>query len=157
MEVSQQVANLGPPLVGNRQIGIVVDRLAVVLQGRLEVASLDEFGEPALSAITTRLERDEATAPEELRLFRARLALRRGERADADFVRDDPPRFRTDPDVGSPRGPDPRSPVRDADLRNAVLDSCDINRYSLTVAMNARMGTEPQASPSSTRPSQSSC
>jgi GTP-binding protein EngB required for normal cell division len=84
---------------------------------------LDELGEPGLSAITNRLERDEATAPEELRLFRARLALRRGESADADFVHDDPPRFRTDPDIGSPRGPDPRSPVRDADLRGAVLGS----------------------------------
>lgn len=84
---------------------------------------LDAFPKAALALVDERLERDDATAPEELRLVRASQRLRRGEDASADVTGTMPPRFRSDPDIGGPWGPDPRSPARNPDLRASVLAS----------------------------------
>jgi GTPase SAR1 family protein len=91
---------------------------------------LDVLDETVAAPIDARLREDEATAPEELRLLRARRRLRaKGEdedvkrRLDADFLPGTPPRFRAAPEVGGPWGPDPTSPVRNPDLRGAVLAS----------------------------------
>jgi GTPase SAR1 family protein len=94
---------------------------------------LDVLDAIVATPIDARLREDVATAPEELRLFRARRRLRtkadpdsagakRGP-VDADFLPGTPPRFRADPEVGGPWGPDPASPVRNPDLRGAVLAS----------------------------------
>ncbi len=84
---------------------------------------LDLFPESARSQITARFRSDAATAPEELRLVRARIRLADGDDSDleGDFAAGAPPRFRADPDIGGPWGPDPISPVRSVDTRNAVL------------------------------------
>jgi GTPase Era involved in 16S rRNA processing len=79
--------------------------------------------DPVVEAIRKRL-RDNPTAPEELRLVHARRRLRdRDEHAVDDFVLGHPPRFRGQPDLGGPPGPDEASPLRDASLRIAVLHS----------------------------------
>lgn len=84
---------------------------------------LDWFPPPVRDPILDRLRREEGTAPEELRLVRARHRIAKGEDSREDFQPGVPPRFRADPDLGGPAGPDPASPVRDPDLRSAVLAS----------------------------------
>ncbi len=84
---------------------------------------LDWFPPPVQSPILDRLRREEGTAPEELRLVRARHRIAAGDRSHEDFQPGMPPRFRADPDLGGPAGPDPCSPLRDPDLRAAVLAS----------------------------------
>lgn len=84
---------------------------------------LDAFPKAAMQTIEDRLDKDDATAPEELRLVRASLRLRRGDDPGRDLTSTMPPRFRSDPDIGGPWGPDPRSPVRNPDLRASVLAS----------------------------------
>jgi GTPase SAR1 family protein len=84
---------------------------------------LEWFPESLRQLVLARLRADEGTAPEELRLVRARLRLAAGDGQDAagDFVPGDPPRFRADPDIAGAWGPDPMSPVRDDDTRTALL------------------------------------
>lgn len=84
---------------------------------------LDWFPPPVYDPIFDRLRREEGTAPEELRLVRARHRIAAGDRSHEDFQPGMPPRFRADPDLGGPAGPDPCSPLRDPDLRSAVLAS----------------------------------
>ncbi|MEM9452961.1 MAG: dynamin family protein [Myxococcota bacterium] len=84
---------------------------------------LDWFPPPVRDPILDRLRREEGTAPEELRLVRARHRIASGDRSHEDFQPGVPPRFRADPDLGGPAGPDPMSPLRDPDLRTAVLAS----------------------------------
>lgn len=86
---------------------------------------LDVLEGPATEMIAARLRQDEATAPEELRLLRARARLRFPDdsRREDDFLPGDPPQFRSDPDVGGPYGPDPLSPVRRVGLRVAFLEA----------------------------------
>ncbi len=83
----------------------------------------DWFPPPVRDPILDRLRREEGTAPEELRLVRARHRIAEGNASTEDFLPGLPPRFRADPDLGGPAGPDPISPVRDPDRRNAVLAS----------------------------------
>jgi len=85
---------------------------------RLGVLDHETFG-----VIQHRLTRDEGTAPEELRLLRARHGLQAGLLPTTDFVGPQGEQFRADPDVGGIHGPDPLSPVRSPALRHAVLDS----------------------------------
>lgn len=84
---------------------------------------LDLFPDALRRLVQTRLAEDEGTAPEELRLLRARLRLGEGDATDVagDFVAGDPPAFRKDADLASGYGPDPMSPVRSDDTRNALL------------------------------------
>ncbi|MCA9652358.1 MAG: dynamin family protein [Myxococcales bacterium] len=84
---------------------------------------LDWFPPPVRDPILDRLRREEGTAPEELRLVRARHRIAGGDGSREDFQPGMPPRFRADPDLGGPSGPDPMSPARDPDLRSAVLAS----------------------------------
>ncbi|MEM7155793.1 MAG: dynamin family protein [Myxococcota bacterium] len=84
---------------------------------------LDWFPPPVRDPIFDRLRREEGTAPEELRLVRARHRIAGGEPSTEDFQPGMPPRFRADPDLGGPAGPDPASPVRDPDARGTVLAS----------------------------------
>lgn len=84
---------------------------------------LDWFPPPVRDPIVDRLRREEGTAPEELRLVRARHRIAQGEPSAEDFLPGMPPRFRADPDLGGVAGPDPCSPVRDPDVRGAVLSS----------------------------------
>lgn len=84
---------------------------------------LDWFPPPVRDPILDRLRREEGTGPEELRLVRARHRIAAGDRSHEDFQPGMPPRFRADPDLGGPAGPDPCSPLRDPDLRTAVLAS----------------------------------
>lgn len=84
---------------------------------------LDWFPPPVRDPILDRLRREEGTAPEELRLVRARHRIAGGEDSREDFQPGMPPRFRADPELGGIAGPDPMSPVRDPDLRSAVLAS----------------------------------
>ncbi len=86
---------------------------------RLDAADAEAVRE----LVDARLRRDEGTAPEELRIVRARRRISAGEDALADFVAGPTVRFRADPDVGGVRGPDPLSPVRNPDLRHALLSS----------------------------------
>ncbi len=83
---------------------------------------LEHFGDAALAMIEARLHADAGTAPEELRLVRARRRLAAGDAADqaGDFVPGEPPRFRADAELGGAWGPDPMSPVRNDDLRTAL-------------------------------------
>jgi len=86
---------------------------------------LEVFPQHVLEPVLHRLERDPATAPEELRLLRARARLHAACEGDPwlDFIAGDPPRFRTDADVGGAQGPDPVSPVRNPSQRGMVLES----------------------------------
>ncbi len=84
---------------------------------------LECFPDRAQALLDARLRVDEGTAPEELRLVRARRDIAAGRSDDAakHFVAGDPEHFRADPDIGGPWGPDPLSPVRSADIRTALL------------------------------------
>ena len=86
---------------------------------RLDAADTDAVRE----LVDTRLRREGGTAPEELRIVRARARIAAGEDATTDFVAGPVVRFRADPDVGARHGPDPLSPVRNPDLRHALLSS----------------------------------
>lgn len=82
------------------------------------------FPDPVLAAIRKRLQDSPATAPEELRLVHARRRIQdHDDHAVEDFVLGHPPRFRSQPDLGGPPGPDEASPLRDPALRLGVLHS----------------------------------
>ncbi|MEZ4448572.1 MAG: dynamin family protein [Nannocystaceae bacterium] len=85
----------------------------------------DVFPEAALAVIFRRLGKEGDTAAEEVRLVRARHRLRRGEvhEATEDFVDLAAPRFRIQPDLGGPWGPDEVSPLRDPIIRLQTLRS----------------------------------
>ncbi len=81
------------------------------------------FPDSVVTAIRKRLQAN-PTAPEELRLVHARRRLQdRDAEAVEDFVLGHPPRFRSQPDLGGPAGPDEASPLRDTSLRLGVLHS----------------------------------
>jgi GTPase Era involved in 16S rRNA processing len=84
---------------------------------------LELFPDSLRRLVDERLAHDEGTAPEELRLLRARLRLQSKDATDVagDFVAGDPPVFRKDADLAGGHGPDPMSPVRNDDTRNALL------------------------------------
>jgi GTP-binding protein EngB required for normal cell division len=84
---------------------------------------LDVLSDRVHEIATKRLKREEGTAPEELRIVRARRRIEAGEDPMADFLPGSPPLFRADPDVGGAHGPDPLSPVRNPDQRDALLAS----------------------------------
>jgi GTPase SAR1 family protein len=82
----------------------------------------DLLSEGTVALIRRRLRDGAASAPEELRLVNARRRLQdRDERAGDDFLPGPPPRFRSQPDLGGPFGPDEISPLRDASQRLGVL------------------------------------
>lgn len=85
----------------------------------------DQLSQTGLAVILRRLGRDSDGAPEELRLVRARHHLRMGDQAAAaeDFLTSQPPRFRAQPDLGGPWGPDEVSPLRDPVVRLRTLRS----------------------------------
>lgn len=85
---------------------------------------LESFDDAVVDAVEVALRREDSLAPEELRLLRARHRIATNDPdAAEDFVMSTPPRFRADPEIGSSAGPDPLSPVRDPDRRDAVLGS----------------------------------
>ncbi len=81
--------------------------------------------EVALAVIERRLQRDGDTAAEELRLVRTRNQLRHGQldASSQDFIGAQAPRFRGQPDLGGPAGPDAISPLRDPVTRLRTLRS----------------------------------
>lgn len=82
----------------------------------------DLMPDAVVALIRRRLQEGSASAPEELRLVQARRRLHdRDERAGDDFLPGPPPRFRRQPDLGGPFGPDEASPLRDASQRLGVL------------------------------------
>lgn len=82
----------------------------------------DLLSEGTVALIRRRLRDDAASAPEELRLVNARRRMQdNDERAGDDFLPGPPPRFRSQPDLGGPFGPDEISPLRDASQRLGVL------------------------------------
>lgn len=82
----------------------------------------DHLSDGTVALIRRRLQDDAASAPEELRLVHARRRLHdNDERASDDFLAGPPPRFRSQPDLGGPFGPDEISPLRDASQRLGVL------------------------------------
>ncbi|MEZ4380207.1 MAG: dynamin family protein [Nannocystaceae bacterium] len=85
----------------------------------------DAFPEAVLAVLDRRLHRDGDTAAEELRLVRARNLIIRGdlESAGQDFIGSQAPRFRSQPDLGGPWGPDAVSPLRDSVTRLRTLRS----------------------------------
>ncbi len=97
---------------------------------------LDAIDETAVAPVAQRLRSDAETAPEELRLLAARHRLKQGEPVGDDLIGSTPPRFRADPDIGGPWGPDPQSPVRNSDTRASVLAS-----QRKLVAAEACLGT----------------
>ena len=85
---------------------------------------LENFDAAILEVVEKALAREDIAAPEELRLLRARHRIASNDvDMDEDFVAASPPRFRAEPGVGGIAGPDPLSPVRDPDRRDAVLAS----------------------------------
>lgn len=86
------------------------------------VLRADVLADSAVAVIRKRLQGDIASAPEELRLVQARRRLYdRDERSAEDFQPGPPPRFRSQPDLGGPFGPDEISPLRDTTQRLGVL------------------------------------
>ncbi len=85
----------------------------------------DASAEAAISVLQRRLQRDGDTAAEELRLVRARAQTASGEldAAAQDFIGAQAPRFRSQPDLGGPAGPDAISPLRDPVTRLRTLRS----------------------------------
>lgn len=142
-------ANIEPALAGE-----IVDALATASEAApagVRDRYLEELGHVALRLdvasdrveriAQARLRREEGTAPEELRLLRARRRIAAGEDAMADFLPGPPARFRADPDVGGAHGPDPSSPVRSPDQRDALLAS----QRSLAAAQLAQRMGQPDA------------
>lgn len=85
---------------------------------------LDDLDESVVGPIARRLEADTPEPPpEELRLLVARRRQHDGEAVGPDLLPTVPPVFRADPEIGGPWGPDPQSPLRNADLRSSVLSS----------------------------------
>lgn len=101
-----------------QQAGFVQELAHVLLRA-------DRFPETALAVVLRRLAKDADNAAEELRLVRARQRLRAGENAAAaeDFLTTQPLRFRAQPDLGGPAGPDEVSPLRDPVIRLRTLRS----------------------------------
>lgn len=86
------------------------------------VLRADTLADGAVALLRKRLQEGGAAAPEELRLVQARRRLYdRDERVAEDFLQGPPPRFRSQPDLGGPFGPDEISPLRDAGQRLGVL------------------------------------
>lgn len=118
--ISQVIAALAETAaktsVGNR------DRhLAELAHAALRLDCLDD---DAVGPVMRRLEEDAPEPPpEELRLLAARRRQHDGQPAGADLLPTVPPVFRADPEIGGPWGPDPQSPLRNADLRSSVLAS----------------------------------
>lgn len=84
----------------------------------------DLLSDGTVALIRKRLQDGAVSAPEELRLVHARRRLHdNDERAAEDFLPGPPPRFRSQPDLGGPFGPDEISPLRDASQRLGVLRS----------------------------------
>lgn len=82
----------------------------------------DVLPDGVVALVRKRLQDSAASAPEELRLVHARRRLHdHDERAGDDFLHGPPPRFRSQPDLGGPFGPDEISPLRDAGQRLGVL------------------------------------
>ena len=85
---------------------------------------LDELGDEVVGPARSRLQEDAPEhPPEELRLLVARQRQRDGKAVGSDLLPTVPPVFRADPAIGGPWGPDPQSPLRNADLRTSVLAS----------------------------------
>lgn len=102
--------------VGNR------DRhLAELAHAALRLDCLDD---DAVGPVLRRLKEDAPEPPpEELRLLAARRRQQDGDAVGPDLLPTVPPVFRADPEIGGPWGPDPQSPLRNADLRSSVLAS----------------------------------
>jgi len=95
--------------------------LAELAHAALRLDMLDEeFVGPVLRRL--QLESPEPP-PEELRVLAARRRQHDGEAVGLDLLPTVPPVFRADPELGGPWGPDPQSPLRNADLRASVLES----------------------------------
>ncbi len=85
---------------------------------------LDRVQDDALAPVLARVDADAPEPPpEELRVLAARHRQAKGQAAGSDLLPTVPPVFRADPEIGGPWGPDPQSPVRNADLRGSVLSS----------------------------------
>jgi len=80
------------------------------------------LSDAVLALVRRRLGDRSSAAAEELRLVQARRRLREAdERTGEDFLPGPPPRFRRQPDLGGPFGPDETSPLRDASQRLSLL------------------------------------
>lgn len=107
------------------------------------VLRVDALGSDVVQRVLKRLDREGAPPPEELRLVRGRHRIAHDDAAmSEDFITSTPPRFRADPDVGGSSGPDPTSPARDPDLRDAVLAS---QRALAAAELSHRRGQEDAA------------
>ena len=85
---------------------------------------LDHFDDDLVGPVERRLREDAPDPPpEELRLLAARHRQAKGDPVGSDLLTTVPPVFRADPELGGPWGPDPQSPLRNADLRTSVLSS----------------------------------
>lgn len=115
LEALVKAADAAPP--GQRD-GFIHELAHVALRA-------DAFPEAVRAVLQRRLGRDGDTAAEEVRLCRARDRLRRGEveAASEDFIGAQTPRFRAQPDLGGPWGPDAVSPLRDPVVRLRTLRS----------------------------------
>jgi len=85
---------------------------------------LDDLSDAVVGPIERRLGEDAPEPPpEELRLLVARRRQQDDQPVGPDLLATVPPVFRADPEIGGPWGPDPQSPLRNADLRSSVLAS----------------------------------
>lgn len=119
-----------PPTTRTSVIEALIDAATAAAGERLEhhlhelahvVLRADLLADGAVAICRKHLQ-DAPSAPEELRLVHARRRLRdRDEHAAEDFLQGPPPRFRSQPDLGGPFGPDEISPLRDASQRLGVL------------------------------------